>query len=407
MREPAVIRFQNGLCTYLEARKFVDTVFIQMRSNAAAELSMEMDARRGEMSLANRNLGAGRDDELDIYIYAKIVMREIKLAWERAIEALTKTLLPKRARSASRLTVRTVNKGDRLTGQGRKAMPSMSQSARRARGEKRTSKKRSHVKRRYVPINAPGTVGRIRLTTAQKSERKKARDAVRNAARRDATAKARMERGWKPYHRAKGAIKGRWKSEVARRRVRANAMNEARAEMATLKRDRPDNRRNHHPEWGYKKPMKKGKLSAVGIVLQSAVLNARADRAREAGAKRYWKRAKKLRDEKMSEGARPIGRPIGRCDSRKRNRSGGGNAGSFGVRKNERSRALSEWLIERKKIAGRLKRWLAVVAWAQRRVAADRRSPARTASSLASLEYRKSQLEKVRQDLVNHWERRP
>lgn len=420
MSEPARYRRSNGIATYYEARLYVDRIMARMREDALAQMEAQAAAFKAAEPLAEKGQA-----EKAYKTHRLRLLETLNACWQSIINDMARCVLQKRQRSKSRVTVKT----SRWRG---KALPSMSQSARRERGEVRRSKARSHVKGRYVPKNAPNKRGRIPISEAEKKRRRAIREAMRSAARRAATAKARAEKGWKPYRRArKNEFRaGWWESERRKRAARGRAIAQARAEIAAEKKEYRDRRKNHHPELNYSAPKPRrrrtsaqvaargyskrsakirsrgNKIGTVGGIVLAGIRAARATEKRIAGAREYWRKVKK-RAAKIAAGARKVGRPLGSGDKVKRKRSAGANAGSFGTREPARNEALARWKAEKEQITKELRSWIGLATWNQKRLAAYRNDPEKRAQCQRSVDHRNQRVEAVRAKLAAHWAKRP
>lgn len=440
MKEPANYRKFNGLVTYREARAHLDQVFDLTRKKVWADVREQFKRwyyeAAGNREIQGALTGEGSKKDWSEYasledLYLRRAMEGINEQWREAIKALRDAVLRQGRKSRSRKTVRTVNfRGLR----NRKAVPSLSQSARRLRGEKKRSTERSHVKGNYVPRLAPGKRGRPSIPREIRLARKAAAARRKREAQRRATAERRAKKGWKPYRRnTKKEIDrpARWQSERTRARLRASVVAEVRAE-GRGKEEAKDTRGNHRPEYGYRRPRKRlrrtaaqvarwgykkrtGKprepfvapLSGAQVVAQSAMLSVRASESRAEKMRSYWEWLKKEMRKRLSPGAMPNGRPLGSGDKKSRKKRKGGNAGSFGARVNERSRKWTEWREARKPIAGRFRRALGLVVWERRRLGAYRNDPQAYAGTKWVLERKLRVLEAVRAELARHDAARP
>lgn len=411
----------QGIGTYWAARTLIDKIMNKCRLDALAELEAKKNAALKKAVEVSEKM----DVEPQYQSHRRALLRCVNAAWQLTIDEMARAVLPKRPKSKSRKTVRTLNW--RL-----KAVPSMSQSVRRAKGKKRRSKARSHVKGGYVPINAPEKRGRPKISDAEKKRRRAMREAKRRAEKSAATNAARIERGWKPYRRARKSEfrKGWWDSERKKRAARGRALRQARAEIAATKKPRKDKRKNHRKELDYSAPKPRrrrtsaqvaargyskrsakirsrgNKLGTAGIIAMSAFRAARATRRRIAGAREYWRRVKK-RALEIASGPRKVGRPLGSGDKQPRKKRVGGNAGSFKKGGRGVNEALVKWREEKEAITKELRSWIGLQTWNLKRRSAYRNDAEKRAGIQQSINHRNAKIEAARAKLRAHWQNKP
>lgn len=312
-------RKDSTLCTYFDARRKLDAMFIQCRSE---------------------NLDRQLQPEDEYVLERACFLRHHAACWRRATIALRNALLPQRKGKTTYRRVRTVNGS---SGGREKVRPRNSLKLQLARRLKRRARKgvpgrvshtsgakgiagrtgRSHHP--FNPATGKGYVttrgrGRPPVSEERKVEKLYARTKKRTRKRREKTEKERAAAGKKIYVRR---TPGQRKAQAAYHKRRFAALVAARHKWHALNQSKfeangsrfKDERKNHHREMAYRGPVVRQRgnrrhyhrthrslLQKGAVVVLMLARKFHKNATRRMHLRGYWEQVKHLRESRKLRG---------------------------------------------------------------------------------------------------------